>query len=167
VRKAYRDCNTGRYNIRDLAFIATLTFTGCRLSEALELTKEDLDFEGRAIKIKQRKKRFEFVRVVPVPASLYWEIVGRYIWRVDSRLFPFTDRWAREIVYRFSERYLRKRIRPHAIRHSFAIAVLEKTKNIEVVRRLLGHATYGTLRFYLDYTQRDLEEYLSEVFGTL
>jgi integrase/recombinase XerD len=165
VRKAYRDMNNGRYVIRDLALIAVLVFTGCRLGEALELARSDIDFKGRTIRIRQRKKRTEFVRLVPVPAPLFWEIMDIYIWRVEHKLFPISDRQARNIVYRFSERYLKKRIRPHAIRHSYAIAVLEKTRNIEVVRRLLGHATYGTLKFYLDYTQRDLEEYLSEVFA--
>jgi len=124
-----------------------------------------LDFESRAVRIRQRKKRTEFIRVIPVPASLFWEIIERYVWRVEHRLFPISDRWARSVVYRFSERYLRKRVRPHAIRHSFAIAVLEKTRNLEVVRRLLGHSGYTTLKYYLDYTQKDLEEYLAELFS--
>jgi len=130
----------------------------------LELTKEDLDFESRAVRIRQRKKRTEFIRVIPVPSALFWEIIERYVWRVENKLFEVSDRQARNIVYKFSLRYLKKRVRPHAIRHSFAIAVLEKTKNLEVVRRLLGHSGYTTLKYYLDYTQKDLEEYLREVF---
>jgi len=45
---------------------------------------------------------------------------------------------AHNIVYKFTKRYLKRKIRRHAIRYSYAIAVLKATKNIEVVRRLLG-----------------------------
>jgi site-specific recombinase XerD len=155
----------GKYNIRDLAFVATLTFTGCRLSEALKLSKSDIDLKSRAIRIRQMKKRTEFVRIVPIPAGLYWDIMDRYVWRVEDKLFEISERQARNIVYKFSLRYLRKKIRPHAIRHSYALAVLDKTRNIEIVRRLLGHSSYNTLKFYLDYTQKDLEDYIREVFS--
>jgi site-specific recombinase XerD len=165
VRKAFRDMDNGRYRIKDLAFVSMLVYTGCRLGEALELTKADLDPKERVVKIRQKKKRTEFIRLVPVPAGIFWDIMERYVWRVEDKLFEISERQARNIVYKFSLRYLRKKIRPHAIRHSYALAVLEKTKNIEVVRRLLGHSSYNTLKFYLDYTQKDLEDYIREVFS--
>jgi len=158
---------SGRYRIRDLALTATLIFTGCRLGEALELTKSDIDFKSRTIRIRQKKKRALYFRLVPVPSALFWDIMDRYVWRVEDKLFEISERQARNVVYRFSLRYLKKRIRPHAIRHSYALAVLEATRNLEVVRRLLGHSSYTTLKYYLDYSQKDLEEYLREVFGTL
>jgi integrase len=164
IRKAYRDMDNGRYRIRDLAFVSVLVFTGCRLGEALELTKADLDPKERVVKIRQRKKRTEFIRLVPVPTQLFWDIMDRYLWRVEDRLFTISERQARNIVYEFTKHYLRKKIRPHAIRHSYALAVLEATRNLEVVRRLLGHSSYNTLRFYLDYTQKDLEDYISDIF---
>jgi len=165
VRRAYRDVSSGRYRIRDLALVAVLTFTGCRLGEALLLSREDLDPKDRVVRIRQLKKRGEAFRLVPVPSPLFWDIMDSYLWRVESKLFSITKRQARNVVYKFSRRYLGKRIRPHAIRHSFALAVLELTKNIEIVRRLLGHSSYDTLRAYLDYTQRDLEEELVRLFA--
>lgn len=156
--------DNGRYRIKDLAFVSVLTFTGCRLGEALELTKADIDFKERVVKIRQKKKRALYFRLVPVPAGIFWDIMDRYVWRVEDKLFEISERQARNIVYKFSLRYLKKKIRPHAIRHSYALAVLDKTKNIEIVRRLLGHSSYNTLKFYLDYSQKDLEEYISDIF---
>jgi site-specific recombinase XerC len=49
-------------------------------------------------------------------------------------------------VYKWSKRYLKRKIRPHAIRHSYAIEVLKVTKNLEAVRRLLGHEDYSTVK---------------------
>lgn len=129
------------------------------------------------MRIKQLKKRGDFYRIVPVPSRIFWEIVERYLRRVATeQLFPpgeftkdktreyMTERQARNIVYKFTKRYLRRKIRPHAIRHSYAIAVLKATKNLEAVRRLLGHEDYKTLKAYLDFTQEDLEQELEKIF---
>jgi site-specific recombinase XerD len=42
--------------------------------------------------------------------------------------------------------------------------VLKATKNLEAVRRLLGHRDYATIKVYLDLTQEDLEQELDRLF---
>lgn len=37
IKKAWRDVERGKYRLRDLALIAILAFTGCRIGEALKL----------------------------------------------------------------------------------------------------------------------------------
>ena len=102
---------------------------------------------------------------MPVPSSLYWEIKTYYLDRTaEDRVFNVSVRQARNIVYSFTEKYLRKKIRPHAIRHSYAVAVLKATKKLEVARRLVGHRDYTTIKVYLDLTQEDLEQELSKLF---
>ena len=101
-----------------------------------------------------------------MPSSLYREIMRYYLDRVvEDKLFNITIRQAGNIVYALTEKYLRKRIRPHAIRHSYAVAVLKTTKNLEAVGRLLGHRDYTTIKVYLDLTREDLEQELSELFS--
>jgi integrase/recombinase XerC len=169
IRKAYRDVENGKYRLKDLALVATLTFTGCRLGEALALTKEDITVgkDGTVVvRIKQLKKGREFYRLVPVPSSLFRDIIRRYLARVEgTKLFEITDRQARNIVYKFSTRYLRRRIRPHAIRHSYATHIIKTTRDLEAVRRLLGHADYKHVKEYLNYTQEDLRELLEKAFS--
>jgi len=166
VKKAWSDVGRGRYSPRDLALVATLVFTGCRIGEAVQLRRQDVDSKRRVVVIKQLKKREEFQRVVPVPSSLYWEIMNYYLERtVEVKIFNISIRQARNIVYSFTERYLKKKVRPHAIRHSYAVAVLKATKNLEAVRRLLGHRDYMTIKVYLDLTQEDLEQELSRLFS--
>jgi integrase/recombinase XerC len=170
VRRAYRDVENGRYRLRDLALAATLVFTGCRLGEALALTKEDISIErdGTVVaRIRQLKKGGEFYRLVPVPSPLFRDIIRRYLGRVEgTKLFGITDRQARNVVYKFSTRYLRKKIRPHAIRHSYATHIIKTTRDLEAVRRLLGHADYKHVKEYLNYTQEDLKELLEKAFST-
>jgi integrase len=166
VKRAWSDVLRGKFNARDLALTATLIFTGCRIGEVVELKRREVDPKRRVAVIKQLKKREEFQRVVPVPSSLYWEIMTYYLERTaEDRVFNVSVRQARNIVYSFTEKYLKKRIRPHAIRHSYAVAVLKATKNLEAVRRLLGHRDYATIKIYLDLTQEDLEQELSRLFS--
>jgi len=170
VRRAYNDVDKGKYRLRDLSLVAVLTFTGCRLGEALKLKLSDLDFKEKTVKIRQEKKREEFARIVPVPSKLFWDIMERYARRFpskESRLFEITDRQGRNIVYKFSLRYLRMKFRPHALRHSYALFILKNTKDLEVVRRLLGHSDYKWLRVYLNYTQEDLRDELEKAFADL
>lgn len=170
LRRGLRATERGRLRLRDLALVATLVFTGCRIGEALKLRARDVDTRARTVRIRQEKKRQEFHRVVPVPSRLYWTIMERYLARLpepDTPLYPITERQARNIVYGFTKRYLGKRYRPHALRHSYAIFVLKKTKDLEALRRLLGHSDYKWLKQYLDYTQEDLAEELEKAYRTL
>mgnify|MGYP000008671123 CR=1 FL=1 len=168
IKRAKRDLDRGRHRLRDLALVSILVFTGCRLGEALKLRVEDIDLKARTVRIHQEKKGGEFHRIVPIPSNLFWEIIERYLRRFprkDMKLFDITDRQVRNVVYKFTKRYLRVKVRPHALRHSYAIFILKKTKDLEAVRRLLGHSDYKWLKKYLDYTQEDLEEELREAFS--
>jgi site-specific recombinase XerD len=172
VERAYNDVKQARYKLKDLALVSIIVYTGCRIGEAIKLTREDINIRERYIRLKQLKKHSEFQRLVPVPSNLFWEIMERYLRRVATRhLFPspkgdtpMTERQARNVVYKWSKRYLKRKIRPHAIRHSYAIEVLRVTKNLEAVRRLLGHEDYSTIKIYLNLTQQDLEDELKKVF---
>lgn len=170
LRKGLNDVNRGRYRLKDLAIVTVLTFTGCRVGELLKLKVSDLDFKSKTVRIFQEKKGGEHPRIVPIPSDLFWSILGRYVRRLpfkDLKLFPITDRQVRNVVYKFSLRYLGRKIRPHAIRHSYATFLLRKTKDLELVRRLLGHSNYSVIKSYLNYTQEDLKSELEEAFTEL
>ena len=170
IRRAKRDVDRGKYRLRDLALVSVLVFTGCRIGEALRLRVEDLDQKHKTVRIHQEKKGRDFIRIVPVPVRVFWNIMERFLRRFPSRdmqLFEITDRQARNIVYKFTKRYLRKKTRPHAIRHSYAVFILKKTKDLETVRRLLGHADYKWLKVYLNYTQEDLATMLEKAFNEI
>jgi site-specific recombinase XerD len=79
-------------------------------------------------------------------SNLYWEIMKYHLEQTaESKVFNISLRRARNIVYSSAETYLRKRIRLHVIRHSYAVAVLKATKNLEFVRRFLGCKEYAAI----------------------
>jgi integrase len=66
---------------------------GCRIGEAVQLRRQDVDSKRRVIVIRQLKKRGEFQRVVPVLSNLYWKIwkiMTYYLERtVENRVFMY------------------------------------------------------------------------------
>ena len=163
ILKTRRLVNKGRYRLRDFMIITTLAFTGIRVGELVELRKEDVDLEREVIVIRQLKKRGKASRVIPIPVDWYWFYMSRYYALVSGKLFNISKRHVRTIVYRWSEEFLGKRIRPHYFRHAYALNFLRKSKDLEALRRLLGHSDYRVLKEYLDYTQEDLAEVLKKV----
>jgi integrase len=127
--------------------------TGLRISEVLSIKREDIDFKNKLVRIQQRKKRKEAYREVFVPDSLL-ELIRNSKWNG----FKISRRWAYHIVKK------RTGYHPHAFRHSFALMLLGKTKNLEVVRRLLGHSNYNVIKEYLNYTIEDIKEIVSGIY---
>ncbi|MDP8023783.1 MAG: tyrosine-type recombinase/integrase [Nitrososphaeria archaeon] len=160
--------NRSKLKLKDLAFVSFLAFTGARIGEALNLNWEDLDFKNRTVTIRQEKKRENYVRKVPVPNDFFWDILRRLREkRSTGRPFNFTERNGRYIVYKVTRKILKKRYRPHAIRHAYATFIMKKTKDLEMVRRLLGHRDYTVIREYMNYTQEDLEDELRGIFNEI
>jgi len=147
--------NKGKVSLRDLVFMGLLVCTGARLNELLLLKREDIDLEARTIRIRRLKKRkHPEVSELMLPAwILPW--LAKYLANRRDYLFDMTDRRARDIVYKYTEEILGRRIRPHAFRHALGIRLLVKVKDLDLVRRQLGHSSYEVVKSYLNYTLRD------------
>jgi len=145
------------YNLRNIVLFGLLAFCGLRISEVLDLEKSNINLADEIIVVKQKKKKTEAVREVIIADQLK-PYMQKYVENCDTKLFNISQRGARDLIYRLTKKILGRRLRPHAFRHAFAIRLLDKTKNLEYVRRLLGHADYDTVKIYLDFSIRDIKE---------
>lgn len=139
----------------DFAVLATLTFTGVRLNELINIRRDGLSLPARELHLVGKGNR---ARVISLPAA-YVELMGRYVTeirpllpaspylfanpegyrgaRYDGRISP---RALSEIARRYGEAAgVQGRNHPHRFRHSLGTEVAKATGNIESVRRLLGH----------------------------
>ena len=132
--------------------LGIVMLTGVRISEALNLKPEDIDIKRRVLRIRQLKKRKVQYREVPIPQTLA-NVLENF------QGFDFSRRYAYHIVKKYTG------YNPHSFRHSFAMAILKETRNMEYARRLLGHSNYNTLRHYLDFTIEDIREDVEKVYG--
>lgn len=53
----------------------------------------------------------------------------------------------------------------HCLRHSFAVAVYRKSRDLRAVQKLLGHSRIETTTIYADVTREDLAESVSNLWG--
>lgn len=136
------------------AFALTLFYTGCRISEALNLTAERADLAGKAVvfeTLKQRKSGH--FRAVPVPDSLV-ELLRRVVPQtaLTARVWPFS----RPTAYRLVKDYMARAAimggmaSPKGLRHGFAVACLAQKIPLPTVQKWLGHARMETTAIYLE-----------------
>ena len=153
LRRLYEKKRTLR-SLRDYLMLSLLAKTGIRLGELLLMRKSDFDLRQGTAKIKQLKKRRDVKREIIIPPELI-PYLRVYFRQIRDKLFNMTERNARQLIYNYTKKILGRRYRPHAFRHSYAIRILEKTRDLELVRRILGHSSYDILKVYLNFTLRD------------
>jgi site-specific recombinase XerD len=61
----------------------------------------------------------------------------------------------------------KKKISPHTIRHTTAVALLRATGDIDGVSKILGHASLNTTRIYTASDRTRLAETLNKVASAL
>ena len=173
VRSSVKGEEIGRgtyYGLREVVFFGLLFYTGCRVSELLAIRKKDVNLLRGTITIKQLKRRkgkeLEREVMIPPPVREYLkEYLITYVKGEERKLFEFSRQRAWQLVRELTGSVLGRELHPHTFRHAFAIQLLKTTKDLEKVRRLLGHSNYDTLKAYLDYTIEDMKDDLLRMFG--
>ena len=144
--------------VPEQALLFTLFFTGCRLSEALALTVENLDSSEKKLifrTLKQRgKRRF---RAVPIPDSLSTRLA---VYASDE---PYQPLWelSRTTAWRIVKRCMARakidgaKATPKGLRHSFAIACISEGVPLTTVQKWMGHARLETTAIYLEFAGED------------
>lgn len=154
----------GQNGERDSLLIGLLFDSCLRISELLELTPKRIDRFANRIKAKnlKRPKGKSETSWVGISESIKNELIA-YIWskRIpdNERVFPFSRFRAHQIL---SQAMADAGItqpehtgRVHIMRHSGAIALLERTGNIQMVRGQLRHSQIRQSMNYLKTYARD------------
>ncbi len=139
-------------NFRDSTLIWVLLHTGARVSEVLAIRKCDIIEQGMRVFIRGLKNSND--REIPMTPFLFNRLKVLAEKLEDSgKIFPIGYNRAREIWCEW--RPAKKRI--HSLRHYRAVEIFKKTKNVLLVKRVLGHKDLATTMIYLEYEQGDDE----------
>jgi integrase len=135
------------------AFCLTLFNTGCRISEALNVTTERLDLANKAVvfeTLKQRKRGH--FRAVPVPDSLVELLRQVILAESASRVWKFSRPTAYRLVKDCMARagIIGGMASPKGLRHGFAVACLTQKIPLTTLKKWLGHARLETTAIYLE-----------------
>jgi integrase/recombinase XerD len=156
--------------LRDRAVTELLYGAGLRVSEAVGLTKGDVDLHGRLVRCIGKGNK---ERVVPIGRAAA-EALRRYLAHgrpyLDTRHRPelFLNArggaLTRAGVFLILRRLAAKaglepeRVHPHLLRHSFATHLLEGGADLRSVQEMLGHADLSTTELYTHVSDRRRRE---------
>ena len=140
-------------------FCLTIYYTGCRISEALALRRQDIDLEANAFLIRSLKKRDRRqIRRVPVPEFLLKELSNlpphlgcKPIW-----LFSRTTGWRIIKTVMKAADVAGIHATTKGMRHGFGVRGAMMQIPVSVIQSWMGHSDPATTAIYL--AVRDEEE---------
>ena len=143
-------------NLKHRMVLTVCYATGLRISEAIRLRPAAIDSKRMVIRVEQGKGRKD--RYVMLPPTLldmlrnYWKRTHPGEWLFPGRspgqpVHPLTiNLTCREVARRCG---IGKPVAPHALRHAFAVHLLEAGTDLRTIQLLPGHRNLSTTAQYL------------------
>lgn len=157
--------------IRDKAMLEVMYASGLRVSELLNLTRDQINHNRNTIKVLGKGSK---ERVVPI-SDFALEYLNKYYEEVRYKnigaktKIVFLNRQGKSITRQYFHRKIKqygekagvtKDLSPHTLRHSFATHLVEYGCELRAVQEMLGHANIATTQIYLHVgTNRILSAY--------
>ncbi len=150
----------GAQGTRDRAILETLYATGMRVSEAVNLRKDNVNLDIGFLRCIGKGNK---ERVIPLGkkaiASInkYLETSRPKFLKDKESEFLFISRFGKKIsrqsFWKILKKYakearIKKPIKPHILRHSFATHLLEHGADLRSVQEMLGHSNISTTQIY-------------------
>lgn len=125
--------------------------TGARAQEVLNITRSDLNAYDETIYIRGLKNSND--REIPVHSDLFARLHRFAEKQGGTKVFPISyDR-----LYQIWELYRPVPKKFHSLRHTFAIELYQKTKDLRLVQVALGHRNITNTMVYADYVYSQQE----------
>ncbi len=146
--------------IRDRAILETLYATGMRVSEAVDLKIDSVNLDIGFLRCIGKGNK---ERVIPLGKKAIASI-NRYLEAARPKLLKgresealFVSRFGKKIsrqsFWKMIKKYaklahIKKPMKPHILRHSFATHLLERGADLRSVQEMLGHSNISTTQIY-------------------
>lgn len=159
---------------RDKAIMLLFLTTGMRKTALSEINIEDLDMRERTIRVIDKGDKLHVYNLsTQTHEALRLWLMDRneikpssdalFVTEEGNRLHPNTIVKA---IARYSEAALGYKISPHKLRAGFCSVLYEETKDIEFVRRAVGHSNIATTQRYI-VTKGDERKRASKIIDNL
>lgn len=145
---------------RDHALFALLLGSGIRLGSALALEARDVDLERGELALRCTKG--DIPTTVPLSRAVRDHLRSYLAGRSDGPLFPMCARHAQRRLSHWCKRAgVDQRVSPHSLRHSFAIRIYRKTRDLLLTQQALRHRSIASTTVYARCDEGRLREILA------
>ncbi|MEM1804917.1 MAG: tyrosine-type recombinase/integrase [Nanopusillaceae archaeon] len=150
---------------RDKLILLLLFYTGVRVSELVNLKKEDILIKEGFIRVYGKGGK---ERMIPIPKFLIEEL-NNYIQTLkDEKLFNISTRQVERIVKKYAKlANINKKVTPHVLRHSLATMLLSNGVDIRYIQEILGHSSLSITQIYTHVIPSKLKEIYEKVFENI
>lgn len=158
---------------RDRVIFELFLGTGIRLAELVNLDIDDVDLDGKHVRItgKGGVPQVKFLKsslrtllrsyLQERRRTANPETVALFISSRGTRLCP--RQVAQRLAYWLGKAGITKNITPHGLRHTFATHLYAATSDLLLVKRALGHRDISTTEIYTHLADDRLEEALERL----
>lgn len=168
-------------NIKNIVLFAY--YSGCRLSEIINLQINDIDFVNETITLRNKedfKTKTGKIRQIPLTKELR-DILTRNINTKDKivNINPYNKneyifknvqcyKYSGDYITHLFKKYCREaglpeRFHFHCLRHTYITNMIKSGVNINYVKELAGHSTIQTTMIYTHITIEDLKKALKNL----
>lgn len=158
--------------IRDRAIMESMYSSGLRISELCSLTLQQVDLENGFVRVygKGSKERVIPLGKYAADAISYYLLSSRpQLVKEKTGSELFISQWGKSIsrktVWHIIKSYataigIKKNIKPHMFRHSFATHLLQGGSDLRAIQEMLGHSDISTTQIYTNVDKsRVIEEH--------
>lgn len=156
--------HSSQNGLRDQVIVELLYGSGLRVSELVNLNRNDVDLSSNLIRVwgKGRKER-----IVPLTEAAMDAIKQYLLVREDKEealILNYKDtrltaRSVRRILDKLEKKVnLNLHVHPHMLRHTFATHLLDGGADLRSVQELLGHKKLSSTQIYTHLTREKLRE---------
>jgi len=164
-----------KIKLRDKAILELLFSTGLRVSELVNLKREDINLNKDEFSVKGKGGKWRIVFLSQMaknwlkkyletrtdldPALFIRYDKGQQESLKNKIINPLTARSIQRLIKKYAKiAGLTKRITTHSLRHTFATDLLASGADLRSVQELLGHKNITTTQVYTHITNQHLKE---------
>jgi integrase/recombinase XerD len=147
--------------LKSSLILQLLYSSGLRVSEIVNLKKQDIDFNENTGWVREGKgkkdRMFIFSKKLSKKLQKFINKNSDWIY-IFSKTNPLTTRNIQKIVQNTTRlANIDKEVHPHTLRHSFATHLLDNGIDLRKIQFLLGHSSIATTQIYTHMSQEQVK----------
>lgn len=166
--KTGSDFMDGLFNNRDTLIILLFMTTGMRETALKDINLEDINLNEKTLTVVDKGNKTHIYSLHEQVIDYYygWMVDRKKIETINSNSALFINRYGErisshgvsQIVKKYCEAGIGKALSPHKLRSGFCSILYNKTKDVEFVRRVVGHTNIQTTQRYIKTDGKEKEK---------